>query len=74
MIKQQLVAGNYRTDDDLFRDTLQIFAEIKTRQVQLIADVQAGLAEADAGLAGPLDASALIDRWGAKLRSEGIPE
>lgn len=72
LVKEHMIAGDYGSEDDLLRDALLVFGEFKARQEQLLADVRAGVDQADRGLARPLDVNALIDRCTLKLEQEGI--
>ena len=67
LVQDQLLAGPYKSADDVFRDALLVLRAFKSREEQLIADVQSGIAEADGGVARPLDVEALIDRCTARL-------
>ena len=72
LVKEHIITGDYGSEDEVLRDALRVFGEFKSRQEQLLADVRAGVEQADRGLARPLDANALIDRCTLKLAQEGI--
>jgi putative addiction module CopG family antidote len=72
LVREQLVAGGYVSADDVLRDALRVFGELKARHDQILADVNIGIAQAEQGLARPLDVNALIDRCTQTLAHEGI--
>ena len=72
LVREQLVAAGYGSADDVLRDALRVFGELKMRHDQLLADIAVGTAQAEQGLARPLDINALIDRCTLKLAQEGI--
>ena len=51
LIRVQMVAGNYRTEDELLRDALQALAE----RSEDVAAIQAGIDDMLAGRVRPLD-------------------
>jgi len=73
LVREQLAHG-YTSEDDVLRDALRAFSELKLREAELLADVRAGLDQADRGLARSLDIDALIDRCASKLSAEGVPD
>lgn len=72
LVREQMADSGYNSEDDVLRDALRVFRELKARQQQLLSDVRIGIEQADQGLARPLDVNALIDRCSAKLAEEGI--
>lgn len=72
LVQAHIIAGDYGSEDEVLRDALRVFAEFKARHEQLLADVRAGVDQADRGLARPLDVNALIDRCTARLAQEDI--
>jgi Arc/MetJ-type ribon-helix-helix transcriptional regulator len=72
LVKEQMAASGYHSEDELLRDALRVLQELKSRQEELLADIRVGVDQADQGLARPLDVKALIDRCTLKLAEEGI--
>jgi putative addiction module CopG family antidote len=72
LVKEQIIAGGYGSEDEVLRDALRVFGEFKARREQLLAEVRAGVDQAERGLARPLDVNALIDRCTLRLAEEGI--
>lgn len=72
LVKEQMAARDYSSEDEVLRNALRVFKEYTVLEAQLQADVQAGVEAADRGLARPLDVNALIDRCTLKLYQEGI--
>jgi len=70
LVQEQMAASGYRSEDDVLRDALRVFRELKARHDRLVADIAVGIAQANQGLARPIDIKALIESWTAELTDE----
>lgn len=74
LVQEQMASHGYASEDQLLRDALRAFSELRSRQEQLVRDVRVGLDQADAGLAKPLDVDDLLRQWTERLSSSAITE
>lgn len=74
LVKEQMAGSGYGSEDDVLRDALRVFREFQLRKEQLLADVRAGIEQADQGFSHTLDVRSLIDRCTLKLAEDGIVE
>jgi len=73
-VQQELATGAYRTREELIRDALSVFRDLRERHETLRADVARAIAQAERGEACEIDIDELIARGTKRLAAKGITD
>jgi len=73
-VQQELATGAYGTREELVRDALSVFRELRERHAALRADVQHAIDQAERGEAYEIDIEDLIARGTERLAAKGIAD
>ena len=70
-VDEELSSGKFANESELITTALELYREMKARHSDLRSNVDASLAQADAGRVTPLDMEDVKSRLAAKFDSNG---
>lgn len=73
-VQQKIAEGRFQSREEFALAAARVYREMDERQKQLKADIQAAIAEADAGLCEPLDIEQIKAELMAELDPNGQPK
>ena len=70
-VEQKLASGEYRTAEEFAAEAIRVYRELESKHVDLAAEVQRRIEQADAGGLGPLDIETIKAELSSELNQDG---